>query len=364
MESMSCGVVLHALQFNSFAAGQIVTYGQSVGINTPLNSHLVSCVTALERFPTRRNTFQPQQLLKRRYSTGATAPRVLTTEQELRAWRQASPGTTLGFIPTMGALHAGHLGLVDAAVRECDQVVASIFVNPAQFAAHEDLGSYPQTLDLDLAQLAERKVDAVFVPARDLMYPPHHSNVKITMTQATKGLEGASRPHFFDGVALICAKLFNLVQPTHVYFGLKDAQQCVTIRQLIDELNFPIALRLGATSRHEDGLAMSSRNVRLSLQHRARATVLYRALCEAQEAVLTAEAGLTVGEVVALAQATMETEPEFRTDYVTVSRASDMVPLAADVHLLEVLEQDQVCISNAGWFGDVRLIDNVLVAKK
>jgi pantoate--beta-alanine ligase len=264
----------------------------------------------------------------------------------------------------MGALHAGHLGLVDAAVRECDQVVASIFVNPAQFAAHEDLGSYPQTLDSDLAQLAERKVDAVFVPPRELMYPAHHGNVKITMTQATQGLEGASRPHFFDGVALICAKLFNLVQPSHVYFGLKDAQQCVTIRQLIDELNYPIALRLGATSRHDDGLAMSSRNLRLSLNQRARATVLYRALCDAQEAVFTAKTAITVDDVVALAQATMATEPEFRLDYVTISRASDMIPLAGDAQLLEVLEQDQLCISNAGWFGDVRLIDNVLVTKK
>eukprot|EP00045_Choanoeca_perplexa_P017766 m.266101 g.266101 ORF g.266101 m.266101 type:complete len:1011 (-) comp17626_c0_seq7:1850-4882(-) len=343
--------------------GQIVTYGQSVGINTPLNRQLVSSVTALERFPQQRSAFEPQLLLKRRYSTHTT-PTVLRTEAELRAWRQASPDTTLGFVPTMGALHAGHLGLVDAAVHECDRAVASIFVNPAQFAAHEDLDSYPQTLDHDIAQLAERKIDAVFVPSRELMYPPHHRNVKITMTQATKGLEGASRPSFFDGVALICAKLFNLVQPSHAYFGLKDAQQCVTIRQLIDELNYPIALRLGATVRHEDGLAMSSRNLRLSDSHRAKANVLYRALCDAQQVVLTAGGTITAGQVVALAQATMATEPEFQTDYVTVSRASDMIPLAEDVNLLEVLETDQVCISNAGWFGDVRLIDNLLVAKK
>ncbi|CAG8647235.1 11884_t:CDS:2, partial [Ambispora gerdemannii] len=210
----------------------------------------------------------------------------------IREWRreQTRKGYTVGLVPTMGALHAGHLRLVNQAKEKCDRVVVSVFVNPAQFAPHEDLDKYPRTLDVDLENLTETKsCDVVFLPSVNVIYPSGIP-LEVEKQQGTfvevKGkshqMEGKTRPMFFRGVATVCTKLFNIIQPDHVFFGQKDAQQCVVIRSLICDLHFPIVMNVGETLRESDGLAMSSRNKYLTVEMRPFATVLYRALTEAK----------------------------------------------------------------------------------
>jgi pantoate--beta-alanine ligase len=183
----------------------------------------------------------------------------------------------VGVVPTMGALHAGHLSLVEAARAENDAIVVTIFVNPPQFAANEDLAAYPRDLPRDLDLLREVGVDIVFTPTPELMYPPGYQTY-IDVEQVSQGLEGARRPGHFRGVATVVAKLFNLTQPTVAYFGQKDAQQVAVIRQMVRDLNFPLEIAVCPTMRESDGLAMSSRNVYLNAEQRRAASVLYRAL--------------------------------------------------------------------------------------
>ncbi len=184
---------------------------------------------------------------------------------EYRVWRkslQLQPGERLGFFPTMGALHEGHLDLARQARKECKVVVSSIFVNPAQFAAHEDLGTYPRTEEQDLKVLEAQGVDMVFLPTSAMMYPPEFDTWVQTDVGSGRN-EGAVRPHFFKGVATVCTKLFNIIQPDVVYFGQKDAQQCVVIEHIVRDLNMDIQVTIVPTHREPDGLAMSSRNAYL-----------------------------------------------------------------------------------------------------
>ena len=189
----------------------------------------------------------------------------------------------VGLVPTMGALHQGHMSLVDAARADNDSVIATIFVNPTQFAANEDLSAYPRDLDGDLAKFEAAGVDIVFTPTPAMMYPDGFQTY-ITVEQVTQGLEGAHRPGHFRGVTTIVSKLFNLTQPTTAYFGQKDAQQVVVIRRMVADLNFPLEIAVIPTQREADGLAMSSRNVYLTHAERQSATVLNRALVAAGEA--------------------------------------------------------------------------------
>ncbi|KAI8807331.1 hypothetical protein BJ742DRAFT_813343 [Cladochytrium replicatum] len=195
-------------------------------------------------------------------------------------------GKSVGFVPTMGALHEGHVSLVKLAKSQCDVTVSTIFVNPAQFAPHEDLSKYPRTLEGDLMQLAEVGCNIVVVPSVEEMYP---AGITLNVAEQTGSfvdvlglshqMEGSIRPHFFRGVATIVTKLFNLIDPTTAYFGQKDAQQCVVIRALARDLLFPVNVRVGATVREVDGLAMSSRNRYLGPVQRSRiAPSLYKAL--------------------------------------------------------------------------------------
>jgi pantoate--beta-alanine ligase len=197
----------------------------------------------------------------------------------------------VGLVPTMGALHAGHAALFDAARPDCDVLVASIFVNPAQFSEPEDLTAYPRALDRDAAFAAQHDVDVIFAPSADEMYPDRFATW-VEPGGAAEGLESANRPGHFRGVATICLKLFNLVRPQIVWFGQKDAQQVAVVKQLVRDLNVPVEVRVVETARDHDGVAFSSRNGRLSKEDRLLARAIPRALetrdVDAARAVLAA----------------------------------------------------------------------------
>ena len=269
---------------------------------------------------------------------------------EVRKHRWADPSLTWGFVPTMGYLHAGHLSLVQLSLAGNDKTAVSIYVNPTQFAPTEDLSSYPRNLAGDLAMLEAAGVDLVFTPSDAIMYPPGFQTT-VSLSQVTQPLEGSSRPTHFAGVATVVAKLFNIVQPTRAYFGQKDAQQTIVLRQMVRDLNFNVEMIIGPTSREQDGLAMSSRNARLSEDDRAAAPVLYRALSAAQTAVANGEQS---GEVLReMMRGIITAVPQARIDYVS----------AADPKTLEELEvvESGVLLSTAVFFGKTRLIDNILI---
>ena len=200
--------------------------------------------------------------------------KVARTIAELRA---ALPAGSIGLVPTMGAFHEGHLSLFRAARKECDVVVASLFVNPAQFGAGEDLGRYPRDEERDLQLADELGVDVVFAPSAEEMYPAGFQTW-VDLEELGATLEGAHRPGHFRGVATVCLKLFNIVRPERAYFGQKDAQQVAVIQRLVSDLNLDLTVRSIPTVRDSDGLALSSRNVRLSIEERATALALPRAL--------------------------------------------------------------------------------------
>ncbi len=266
-------------------------------------------------------------------------------------FRNARAGLgTLGLVATMGFLHEGHLSLVRQAKAECGAVAVSIFVNPTQFAAHEDIGRYPRDLARDLSLLAREGVDLVFTPEPAEMYPAGF-DARIEIGGVTERLEGAIRPGHFAGVATVVAKLLNIVQPSRAYFGQKDAQQCVVVRKLVRDLDLPCRIVVGATVREADGLAMSSRNVYLSPEQRGRAIVLYRALQAAQALFAAGERSAE-----ALRQAMRQVlaqESEVTVDYVS----------AADPDTLAELDTvtNGALLSGAVRLGSTRLLDNILV---
>jgi pantoate--beta-alanine ligase len=200
--------------------------------------------------------------------------RIARTVGELRS--ALEPGT-IGLVPTMGAFHAGHLALFRAAREECETVVASLFVNPAQFDSSSDLERYPRDVERDARLAREAGVDVLFVPAADELYPPGYQTW-IDVEELSRPLEGEFRPGHFRGVATICCKLFNLVRPRFAYFGQKDAQQVAVVRRMVRDLNLDVEIRVLPTVRDDDGLAVSSRNVLLSPAEREAATALPRAL--------------------------------------------------------------------------------------
>ena len=274
----------------------------------------------------------------------------VTTIAELRAALDAarSGGATVGLVPTMGYLHDGHESLMDRARSECDVVVATIFVNPLQFGAGEDLDAYPRDLDGDSARARRAGVDWLFTPTVGEMYPePVQTNVSGSGVSA--GMEGASRPTHFDGVATVVAKLFNIAGPCRAYFGEKDFQQLAVIRRMVFDLSVPVTVVGCPTQREDDGLAKSSRNVYLTADERAAAPVLHRAL---QLGAGLIAAGETDAEVVRAAMAAeIDAEPLGRRDYVEVVDAASLAP-------------QRICgpgsrLLGAVRFGKARLIDNV-----
>jgi pantoate--beta-alanine ligase len=268
----------------------------------------------------------------------------------VREWRRPLDGS-VGLVPTMGALHEGHLSLVRRARTECDHVAASLFVNPAQFGPGDDLGRYPRDLARDQRQLRETGCDLLFAPAALAMYPPGCDTV-VEPGAVAAGLEGERRPGHFRGVATVVAKLFNIFTPTRAYFGRKDAQQLAVIQKLAADLNWGVQVVPCETIRAADGLAHSSRNAYLSPGERAAAPVLFHALEAARRRFLAGER-----DAEALREAMLDVlaaEPLATTDYVSVADPCTLRELG--------LVESRALVSLAVRIGGTRLIDNVLLS--
>jgi pantoate--beta-alanine ligase len=276
---------------------------------------------------------------------------VVQTVADVRRIRRESKGSW-GLVPTMGFLHAGHISLVERARQENDHVAASIFVNPAQFAPTEDLAAYPRDLERDLRLLRGAGADLVWVPPVEEVYPPGFQTY-VTVEDVTRVLEGAARPTHFRGVATVVAKLFNVFQPDRAYFGQKDAQQAVVIKQMARDLDFPLEIVVCPIVREPDGLALSSRNVYLTPEQRAAAPVLNRALRAARDAW---QAGEYDGEALrGIMQGVLAAEPLARPDYVSAADPATLVELGD--------ASRGVLLSMAVRIGRARLIDNILLAR-
>ena len=272
---------------------------------------------------------------------------VIKTIPEIRALRQRLSGT-VGFVPTMGYLHEGHLTLVKQARKGNSAVIVSIYVNPAQFGPMEDFGAYPRDLNRDLELLQKEGTDIVFVPCDDEMYPPRFSSW-VDVEKVTEQLEGASRPGHFRGGATIVAKLFNIVQPTRAYFGQKDAQQVVVIKRMVADLNMGIEIVVVPTVRESDGLAMSSRNIYLDQEERQAATILFKALTLARQLY---RAGERDAEKIRQRMASLiQKEPLAQISYVSIADEGTLEEL-------DLLDRPAVA-SLAVRVGKTRLIDNM-----
>ena len=261
---------------------------------------------------------------------------------------------TVGFVPTMGALHDGHFSLVKAARAQCDVVVVSIFVNPAQFNDQADLEKYPRDLTADATKLAEFDVDYVYAPERNEIYPDGFSTY-VYVEELSESLEGSSRPGHFRGVATVVTILFNTIRPDFAYFGQKDAQQVAIVRRLTRDLGFEMEIVELPTVREESGLAMSSRNQLLDDSSREKASVVLRSLKEAKLAYKNGERNaLKLTEIV---QRTLAEEPAAQVDYIAVVDRDSLEPI-------EKVGDRETLIAAAVSFGNVRLVDNVILNRK
>ncbi len=255
---------------------------------------------------------------------------------------------TIGFVPTMGNLHQGHLNLVREAKRRCDVVVVSIFVNPIQFGEGEDFETYPRTLDADSQLLAEVGCDVIFAPTVQQMYGEHPRKTTVTVQGVTEVLCGQSRPGHFDGVATVVTKLFNIVQPDSAFFGQKDWQQLAVIRAMTRDLNLPIDIVGVPIARADDGLALSSRNGYLSAEQRQRAPLIYQTLLQAKQAL---EQGEALSSVLLDAETTL-VKAGFVVDYLSA--------YTPDLLAIDTFTQD-IVLFVAAKLGHTRLIDNLYV---
>lgn len=273
-----------------------------------------------------------------------------TLREQVRAWRAA--GERIGFVPTMGNLHAGHLSLVGQARDASDRVVVSVFVNPMQFGPGEDYDSYPRTLEADRAQLQVSGADLLFAPPVEEVYPlPLTEMTRVEVPRIGDILCGRFRPGFFTGVATVVTKLFNMVQPDLAVFGEKDYQQLIVIRRLVQDLSLPIAIKGAPTRREPDGLAMSSRNAYLTVAERRVAPQLYHALERLAAALHEGDRDYPALEQMGVKQLELA---GFRPDYVSIRRAADLsVPGP---------EEPELVLLTAAWLGRARLIDNLRVS--
>ena len=276
--------------------------------------------------------------------------RVLHSIAEMKEARRRLGGS-VGFVPTMGYLHEGHLELARRARAENSHVVVSIFVNPTQFGPKEDYASYPRDTERDLAMLKKERVGIVFMPGAEEMYPPRYSTW-VDVEKVTERLEGAIRPGHFRGVATVVAKLFNIVEPTRAYFGQKDAQQLVVIKKMVADLNMNLEVIAVPTIREPDGLAMSSRNVYLDSEERKSALVLYKALTLAHKLWNKGQrnADIIRKEMTALIQSESRAD---KIDYISIADADTLEEL-------DMIERPAV-VSLAVKIGKPRLIDNIIL---
>jgi len=275
----------------------------------------------------------------------------------------------IGFVPTMGYLHEGHLSLIRLAKKDCRIVTSSIFVNPKQFAPHEDLARYPRKLNEDLTMLEKEGVDLVFVPEnQEEMYPKHFRTFVDQERIDSITQEGTSRPGFFRGVCTVVTKLFNLIQPNKAYFGQKDGIQCLVIKRMVSDLNFPIEVVIGQTVRESDGLAMSSRNSYLSPEERKVATILYEALSSVKTSV-NLQGRKTFYRMFSIAKTIIDRQIGVKLDYLSfcdMESGKDLVICTSKgieprITPEEEKEYKSIMLSGAIWVGKTRLIDNVII---
>jgi pantoate--beta-alanine ligase len=275
--------------------------------------------------------------------------RIARTVAEVRAWHSAGAGS-LGLVPTMGYLHAGHVSLVERARRDNDRVAASLFVNPTQFGPSEDLARYPRDFERDCSLLERAGCDLLFAPEPAEMYPSGFETT-VDVGAVAAALEGERRPRHFRGVATVVLKLFGIVRPDRAYFGQKDAQQLAVIRRMVKDFDTPVAVVACPTVRESDGLAMSSRNSYLAPEQRHAAPILFRALSAADEEWRSGERD--AGRLRATMRRVLDSEPLVRTDYVSVANPETF-------RELERVE-DRALLSMAVFIGKARLIDNIVV---
>ncbi|HPB59323.1 MAG TPA: pantoate--beta-alanine ligase [Candidatus Saccharicenans sp.] len=272
--------------------------------------------------------------------------KVAELQERIKRWKQA--GLTIGFVPTMGYLHEGHLSLVREAKKRNDRAAVSIFVNPKQFGPAEDYNVYPRDFNRDAALLEKEGVDLIFYPAVEEMYPAGYKTY-VEVEDLENRLCGRSRPGHFRGVCTVVLKLFNLIQPDEAYFGWKDAQQVIILKKMVEDLNLPVKIRPMPLIREKDGLALSSRNIYLNPQERQASVVLYRSLELAEEIIKNGErqAARIRQQMVNLISA----EPLARIDYVEIVDPQTLEPL--------VTIDGDALVAVAVYFGRTRLIDNL-----
>jgi pantoate--beta-alanine ligase len=282
----------------------------------------------------------------------AAAPEVVSEGRAVRdaVWAARSAGDTVGLVPTMGALHEGHLSLVDAARADCDLVVVSVFVNPSQFSPQEDFRRYPRDLDRDLALLRKRGCDIVFAPSVAEMYRPDHTTT-IDVGPLAQVLEGAVRPTHFRGVATVVMKLFQLAPANRAYFGQKDYQQTLVVRQMVRDLDVPIEVQVCPTIREPDGLAMSSRNAYLTSDDRRRAGALSQSLRLAEQ--LASQGERDVAAIRAKMEAQLRSVGGIEVDYLAFVALGTLAPVTTIV--------GPTVVALAAKIGNTRLIDNVRI---
>ena len=280
--------------------------------------------------------------------------RIISSPQEMQtqalAWEKA--GVKVGFVPTMGYLHEGHLSLIDLIREQSDQLIVSIFVNPTQFGVGEDLEKYPRDMERDLALCESRKVDLVFAPSIEDIYPPDASTF-VGEEKVSSGLCGQARPTHFKGVTTICAKLFNLCRPQWVALGQKDAQQVVVLKRMIRDLHLPIEVVIGPTLREPDGLAMSSRNTYLNERQRKDALLINQSLL-AGESLVKEKGVRNVDRVKAEVMAVLREGSLLRVNYAEVVNRETM-------ELENEIEPGRSMLVVAAWVDSIRLIDNRLL---
>jgi pantoate--beta-alanine ligase len=278
--------------------------------------------------------------------------KIIRTVRSMTAWseRLRREGVTIGFVPTMGALHDGHRSLIRAARLCCDALVVSIFVNPTQFGPTEDLTTYPRPIASDRALCRKEGVDVCFEPMARAMYPEGFQTT-VTVPALARRWEGEARPHHFAGVATVVTKLFGIVQPHLALFGQKDYQQAALVKRLVADLNLGVIIDVRPTIREQDGLAMSSRNRYLSPEDRRTATILYRALQAGRQAIKAGRG--TASTVEHIMRQTVEQEPTARIEYLALCDPASLEPLEQVDRLALLLGAIRI--------GSVRLIDNVVV---
>lgn len=276
--------------------------------------------------------------------------KIFKTKIQLRQWRKTLSNESVGFVPTMGALHKGHLSLIKASKRKCQKTVVSVFVNKLQFGPNEDFNTYPRFIEQDIGLLKNEKIDVLFCPEPEEIYP-NDVSFKINENKITNELEGKSRPDFFPGVCLAVLKLFNLVQPNHVYFGEKDIQQLYIIQKMIKDFNLPIQLWGCPTVRKKNGLALSSRNQYLSKPEQEEATILYQVLKKGAEWVF--ERNLSVDSIIKKMRKRIVNK-NITIDYLEIRDLKTF-------NKITKLDNQLIVIVGAVYYKKIRLIDNVIL---